>query len=981
MVDRHRFLIPNSGILLAVLFVLVLCISIYGLRQGKSADQWIAQGRIKVEQRDYAGAVESFEKAVAISPNLIDGWYLLADAACRSDQSTLSQEALESIARLEPEMAGKFGIQLGRQWMSKNRIQPAIRALRCAAKANPKSPEAYRLMAQIFGVTAHRREVVSHLVELIKRDSFTRDDLIVLSSVNSGLDDPVRLKQLQDADPLDKSPLLPLSMRELDRNHIDEAEAILMEITNSDPLDLEAQSILGELYSEFRPDKFLEWNKGLPVDADRDGRIWLARGKWLHRQEQDQSAVRCLYEAVTRAPEELSANVLLGQILKSLGHLEAGNAFTERGRRLQRIIDLSSRMREPRSEQSIETIIEELESTGRLWEAWGWCAVSEKSVPRQSEAMKARRDRLTAQLTSNLPRTKPGSLPISDHHWQQYPLPDWSQIGVGKSKSKGETRAAQSTIRFEDDGTRLGLDFQYANSSSQETGHKIFETMGAGVAAIDYDQDGWPDLYFAQGSAHPFVQVEGPSDALYRNQTGERFQAVSELAGIHETSFSQGVACGDFDNDGFPDVYVGNMGRNCLYRNNGDGTFSDVTVAAGIKQKVWTVSCAIADLNGDGFPELFDVNYVQGHDLLTATCFDEHRRPVVCRPTVFDPVFDTVSLSLGDGRFHELQAEAGLDLPVGMGLGLLIADFDDDARPDVFVANDMSANFLLINDTLKASGPVRFRDEAFQRGVAVDLNGLAQACMGVASADINRDGQLDLFVTNFARESNTLYLSQPGGFYQDQTQASGLREPSFDPLGFGTQFLDADHDGWNDLIVANGHIDEFVNEPFRMRAQIFCGLADGRFRELTADQAGLLFSVPRLARSVALLDWNRDGFTDFVVSDLEKPILLATNTTRNQNHSLRLRLVGTLSNRDAIGARVTVSVAAGDERACQMTAGDGYESCNERLISVGVGDVMSLPRIEIRWPSGIRSRFENIRCDRVWLAVEGAIDLIPAADR
>ena len=202
--------------------------------------------------------------------------------------------------------------------------------------------------------------------------------------------------------------------------------------------------------------------------------------------------------------------------------------------------------------------------------------------------------------------------------------------------------------------------------------------MGAGVAVLDFDMDGWPDLFFAQGSTSPAGTPQGPSDALYRNQSGNRFEDVTQFTRIHETSYSQGAAAGDYNNDGFPDVYVANFGRNRLYRNNGDGSFTDATDEAGLKQSFWTVSCAIADLNGDGMPELFDVNYAQGKDLLTRTCPDSKGHHKVCRPTFFDPVPDTVSDNLGDGNFLERQSEAGLDLPLGMGLGLVVADFNGD---------------------------------------------------------------------------------------------------------------------------------------------------------------------------------------------------------------------------------------------------------------------------------------------------------------
>lgn len=941
---------------------------------GPSAEVWLERSQAAIDRRDYATAITALERVVELRPELAEGWALLAEASCRAGEASRSIDALEHLVQFIPAKAGPLATQLGRSWMTRNRIQPAIRTLRLAGQAAPESPDPDRLLAQIFGVTGHRAEVVNSLMRLVQKNAFTRDDLVVLSSVNPTIGDPDRLEQMLKADPTDKSPLLPRVMNELDRNQIREAEELLLEIVKANPQDSEAQSILGEIYADFAPNQFLPWNSHLPPGADDDGRIWLARGKWLNLQGKPDLAIRCLYESLSREPESLSGNMLMGQLLKSRGLEDLGTSYTERARRLQRITDLSSRMNEPKSYELIEPMVLELEATGRLWEAWGWCVAYEKLVrPAPDDSMLSRKMRLRSQLRPGDPRTIQGSLKGDPGDWLKYPLPDWSQFNLTLPRATPSIDDGPSTIRFEDQAERAGLDFRYINTASQQSGHKIYETMGAGVAVLDFDQDGWPDLYFAQGKPLPLNSADGPSDALYRNRHGESFEAVTASARIEEISYSQGVTAGDYNNDGFPDIYVANLGRNRLFCNRGDGTFSDVTEEAGIKQSAWTVSCAIADLNGDGMAELFDVNYCQGRDFLTATCYDEHHRSIVCRPTMFDAALDTVALNLGDGRFQELQAEAGLDLPLGMGLGLVIGDFNDDALPDIFIANDMTANFLLINETAGKGQTPHFRDEAFLRGVALDFNGLAQACMGVASADINRDGGLDLFVTNFSRESNTLYLSQPGGIYEDQTQVAGLREPSFEPLGFGTQFMDADLDGRQDLIVMNGHIDEFLNEPFRMKAQIFRGRDDGRFAEIHAASAGEFLQQQRLARGLALLDWNRDGLTDFVATDLERPVLLATNTATTNARSLRLKLIGTESCRDAIGAKIHVTVSdeiERDERFIQVTAGDGYESCNERMIAVGTNDREHVSKIEIQWPSGKKSMFNNVACGPVWLAIE-----------
>lgn len=963
---RRILIFVAAGILITI-FIRVL----YRHYLTGAAEQLLRDGRMAFGQHEYPKAVDLAERVLLTSPDEASAWKLLAEAAGHAGQYQRSLEALNRYAEPNPSPAAKLGIRLGIHWMKQNRTMPAIQALKLAEKLNVDSTEAISLQEQIAAVTGHTRETVRCIVELLKRDAFTRGDMLLITAMTPSLGDVTRLDAIINADPSNKEPLMAKALSAVALNHVPQAESLLLEIIVAHPENFEAIATLGELYALMLPEKFLEWHNRLPAFMNDDPRVWSARGKWLAHVGRTESAIRCLHGALLREPEQLTTTAQLGQLLKAQGEAELGNLFTERGRRLQRITDLNRRLIEPRAEEFYLPMIIELEATGRYWEAWGWCMIHERTHNNPSPEILAGRKRIQALLHAELPRTAPGSLPGHDFDWEQYPLPNWSQLWIPDEQTSSGSVEAMTEIRFEDQSLQSGLDMRYVNSFTPEAGRRIFETMGAGVAVLDFDGDGWPDLYLPQGNTSVSNTSDGPSDELYRNQTGNRYIKVTMTSGIFEPCFSQGVAAGDFDNDGFQDLYIANLGRNSLYRNNGDGTFVDVTEQAGLKQAAWTVSCAIADLNGDGMPELFDVNYAEGKDLLTRTCLDASGRMMVCRPTVFDAALDSVAENLGDGSFQELQAPTGLDLPQGMGLGLAIADFSQDKRLDVFVANDMTANYLLINQQAELASSLSFLDEAFLRGVALDHFGLAQACMGVACADLNRDSQPDLFVTNFSQESNTLYMSQAGGHYLDQTQSAGLREPSFDMLGFGTQFLDADNDGWYDLAVMNGHIDEFVNEPYRMRTQFFRGLPDGQFTELLGTKAGALFDKLRLGRGMALLDWNRDNLVDFVATDLEDAVLLAENRSKTSHRSLNLKLAGTQSSRDAVGARVRVTLAPGQESFAWVMAGDGYESSNERLIRVGCGDVDQVEHVEILWPSGYVSTADHVQLNRTWMSVEG----------
>ena len=544
----------------------------------------------------------------------------------------------------------------------------------------------------------------------------------------------------------------------------------------------------------------------------------------------------------------------------------------------------------------------------------------------------------------------------------------------------------------------------------------MFEWTGGGVAVLDYDLDGFPDLLFTQGrewgdtpdaprntpdaprNAPPGSAPDSTAPAdrrgrLFRNLDGERYEDVTYAAGLTLTGFGQGAAAGDYNGDGFPDLFVCNIGPNRLLRNEGDGTFTDVTEAAGIEPNPdgtdWTVSAAIADLNADGLPDIYEANYLTGREVFTKVCTTGDGPPRVCNPNGFAAAPDRLWLNLGDGRFAEVSEAAGLagadpaggndfNSPAGPGLGVVVADLDGRPGVEVFVANDQRPNHLYVRQGAVAGGVPRFFESALPAGAATDADGENEAGMGVACGDANGDARPDLFVTNFSNQSNTLYRrANPVGEplrYTDATRRAGLYEPGFDPLGFGAAFLDFDRDGDEDLIYVNGHIDDFTHRgvPLLMRPALLTNVGGGRFEPVSSTTAGPFFQRPVLGRALARLDWNADGREEAVVTHLNGPAVLLKNAAPG-GAGVSLRLVGTTDDRDAVGAAVTVSTA-GETRTKWITAGDGYACSDEKRLVFGLGDAPpgALLNVSVRWPGGATERFAGVTAGGRFLLVQGA---------
>jgi hypothetical protein len=523
--------------------------------------------------------------------------------------------------------------------------------------------------------------------------------------------------------------------------------------------------------------------------------------------------------------------------------------------------------------------------------------------------------------------------------------------------------------KFTDVTEAAGIRFLHINGPADRKDY-IFEAKGGGIGFFDYDNDGWLDLFLVQGATVETAGTErNELSRLFRNRGDGTFEDVTEAAGLTHRGWGMGVTFGDFDSDGWTDIFLTCLGPNVLYRNNGDGTFSDVTARAGVGDPRWSTSAAFGDYDGDGHLDLYVANYIDASvdrlpprsDVCTYL-----GRVVMCGPRGLPGSSDSLYRNQGDGTFREVSEESGAADPDRyFGLGVVWTDLDQDGDLDLYVANDATPNLLFVNQ-----GNGRFEEMGFLSGLAVSGDGAMQASMGVDVADYDNDGLLDVFVTHFASDYSTLYRNLGNLIFKDVTGESRIQASEWLLVGWSTRFVDVNHDGWRDLIHVNGHVYPFLleggsREQYRQPATLYLNLRDGTFADVSSE-AGADFMTGKVSRGAAFGDFDNDGDIDMAVANLNDSPRLLRNDRTDTNHWVMFRTAGEGPNPERLGATIRIS-AGGLRQLAEVRRCVGIYSASDPRVHFGLAGASILDEVEVRWPDGKISRFQQVPAGKHYL--------------
>ena len=934
-----------------------------------------------MESRDWEEA-ERFSQPALVAdpenPELITKVALIAAFRGRKREAARLLVDAAEVADYQPLLRVDRALQA---LIDEGELYDAMDLLGDALDTHEESHRHRRMLVGFLGEAQRNELIPPHLQRLIRARQFDVPLLASLADPSMRRFSHQTAEKLIARNPEDQRIRLAEAFQLIEQRNARDADAVLHEILQHHPDFAPAHAMLGQvLCAQNRFDALADWSARTAEGSDRFPNYWLTLGDWAAESNEFDAAARGYWEATRRDPDNLIAWTRLIRAARILSEQESAVieqasliAFEQRAERLtefrRRVANFETS--DQTSQRCATRVAESLLALGRLWEAEAWSAAATTLSSDPGEQLSGVRETILQRLQRTPEWQSKQDQPALTVDLSNLPLPKTGHSAVTRQRLARTVpeRKTTSHLRLQEESRLWGLSGIGANNNPDHSGMTaLIRSTGAGGGAIDFDLDGLPDLVIMTAGG-TMGKSDSPPNELLRN-VGGRFTRVANLAGVTDTRFGQGVAVGDFNEDGFPDLFFANLGRNQLYSNNGDGTF---TACPGQLQdggaEDWTTCGAFVDLDLDGITDLLTTNYCDTSSPIDEACPNEDGVLGPCPPLHFPADGDQFLRGRGDGALTDVTASWIPELSPGRGLGLIAGTFDGQAL-SAYIANDMSANFLF---NVSDGGATKLADTATPRGVAVDGQSLPQASMGIAASDFDRDGDLDFYVTGFGREYNVLYEQIAPGLWKDETQRANLAQPTLMVVGFGTEAIDLDSDGLEEIIVTNGHIGKFPVAdalPYAQPLQVFRRDGDGRFELVDDDRWGDYFTAPHVGRALWTLDANRDGRNDLLITHAHEACRLLINRGKDDNRRVAFRLVGSRCSRDAVGAIVRFR-CNGRPYALWQNAGDGYLCSNERILRAGLGAASRIEAVTVQWPDGTTQNFGDLSGNAEYLIVEG----------
>jgi tetratricopeptide (TPR) repeat protein len=913
----------------------------------------------------------------------------------RSGRKSEAAEMMAASVDASGDKASVGDVQLAFQaMMDAGRFYDAAGILERSVKRMPDQATLRRNLVGFYGEVELTEQAMPHVEYLIRQRAFDLPLLKAWVDTSYRRYSQTAIELLRKRNPDDWRIRLGEARSLFDDSKYTAAIELLDQIIAKHPDFGPAHALLGRcLLADGQYDQLPTWHSKCPDSIQSIGTYWLTVGDWSIEAGDPAGAARAYGEATERDANDAAAwsgyaaairKMILQKISTPVDQQQLDRTAEAAQRRFATLLELRKRYyhneRLKVNEQtSLASIADQLLQLGRLWEAEAWSAIAMTAETKSDENLLALRkqiiDRLESDRDWQVSRNDDAfSIDIS-----QFPIPSIMKnssnvFDQSTAKKLAQFNTQRLPVRLENQAFERGVNFYGRTGESVDGPHVILkEMLGCGGGCIDFDQDGQQDLILLAAGGS-FRGRDSEPNRCYRNLDGQ-FADVTTQARCGDTGFSQGVSVGDINDDGFPDMLLLNLGLNRMLQNNGDGSFTDVSDRMGKDLKKWSVSGAIFDVNGDTYNDYFVVNYCDADSPINLPCFDTKTGALMsCFPLSYPASPNDVYLGLPTGGFR-LPAENVIECEsAGRGLGIVAGNLESRGI-SAYLANDMSANHFYRLGPL-AEKP--YCDRASLNGLAVFANTQTQGSMGMAAGDFDNDGDLDFYITGYVNEYNIYYEQETPGIWVDRSVPLGLAKPPLDYVGFGTQAIDLDNDGLEELLVTNGHIGDFgkPHQPYAQQFRLFRRFADGRYQSENVAAWKGYFSKSHVGRAMWRGDLDQDGRTDAVVTHATEPVALLMNRSASDHHRIGFRLIATNGPRDAIGATVRFEVQANVDRpAIHRTlfrlAGDGYMSTNEDVLRAGTGNANSVNQLMVTWSNGQQQNFGDLECGYDYVLIQG----------